>query len=828
MPPTREPRPTNGANGGVSVAPGESSSSPSSRSLRSLTSDLLLRQQFALASDLTFDGARNVNQSLGYARKLTTKHYRDRYERGGIAERIIELFANSTWVEGIEVIEDPDPESLPPFEEAVLDLFSRLDVWNKLLRADISAALGRYSILLIGAPGALNTELPRMTSADSVIYLTLRAEDRAVIGKEVEDENDKRFGLPLTYKVNLGSSKRSQSQSREVHWTRVIHIAEGLLEDDVYGKPRLRSIWNYLDDLLKITGGGSEASFKRMDPGMQVDVPLFGPDGKVIKFGADEQAGLEDQIKDFQNSLRRTLYTRGVNIAQLAASVASFGGNADSILQLISGTTGIPFRILVGSERGELASTQDRNNWNDRIAERRGKFAAPLVRQFIDRLIDRGALPKPADGYQVVWPEIDELDEKDKSSVASSISTANKNQKLAEGRIILTSDEIRSTVFGLGPLEDVTEDVEDDDTLSEDDIEDDSDELEEETEKRAARRSLTESFDLADSPADEPDWRSIHRAADSHRDSMTRLFLGLWSDISEQLDTSEMEGHLENKDLERAETLALRAVNDAESALLSVLPARLLSVLVDGGLAGLRSARSRGSWVLRGANKQSGLSLTDNSFRSNDIGVRDLAFTAFFDATNPRAISWAATRSSALVTEIGPDTRTALRSLIREGIQSGIPPRKLRQQIRQSVGLRSDQLKAVSNLRTRLASARPGSLVRAGKTRIRVPKTGASRSFIDSRASQYATRLRNQRALLISRTETLRSANAGQKELWKQAQDSGSLPKDQRRVWIVTPDERLRDAHAEMDGQIVCIDESFNPAIEPGSEPNCRCAQGLE
>jgi uncharacterized protein with gpF-like domain len=77
----------------------------------------------------------------------------------------------------------------------------------------------------------------------------------------------------------------------------------------------------------------------------------------------------------------------------------------------------------------------------------------------------------------------------------------------------------------------------------------------------------------------------------------------------------------------------------------------------------------------------------------------------------------------------------------------------------------------------------------------------------------------------------MRSANAGQKELWLQSQDAGQLPSDIEREWLVTPDDRLRPEHAAMAGQRRRLDEPFQTLegrqLEPGKDPACRCAQGI-
>lgn len=745
----------------------------------------------------SFGGLRDINAVLGYDATLDYNKYNARFERGGIAERIVTLFPDSTWGTGAEIIEDEDPDVETRFEIEVKSLFTRLDLWSKLHRADILARIGYYSVLVIGAPGNIDTELPIMRGESDLLWFEPLPENQAQISKKIEDTGSERFGLPEFYTCKFG-----ESISRRVHWTRIIHIAESILVGNLSGKPCLRAPWNYLDDLVKVVGGGAEASWMRASPGMQVDVPLYDDKGNIIKI--EDESDLEEQAEEYQHGLRRIMYTRGTDVNVLSAQVHNFGPNAAAIIDLIAGTTGYPQRMLLGSERGELASSQDTDSYDRRVSERRIKFAGPIIHQLIDRLIEKTALPEPVE-YQVIWPDEDELTEKEKSEVVESSARANQAQSKAGGGVILSSDEIRDRVYGLEPLEE--EELEEREEEDEDDIEDeDEDDLDDdggdidsdddEISLRAARRTR-----------DEPEWKAVQRAAKSHLRGFSRAIRQSWADAAGGIDVGQLIEVLESKDIGRAESQLLASMNIAEAVLMTLLPDRILAAVNEGGLSALRSTRARGGFRI-------GSSEVINPMRAN--------FSMDFAVSNQRSITWATLRSSALITQIGPDTRTAARLMIANGIKEGIPPRKLVQQIREVIGLRTDQLEAVEGLRSRLMSAKPGSLVKAGRMRIRVPKRGLSRADIESRASKYTKRLKNQRALLIARTETLHAANEGQRELWRQAVESGQLPQDQKRTWL-----RNTDRHVAMEGQIVGIDEPFMPAIEPGSEPNCGCSQGL-
>jgi len=81
---------------------------------------------------------------------------------------------------------------------------------------------------------------------------------------------------------------------------------------------------------------------------------------------------------------------------------------------------GIPIRIFKGSERGELASSQDDAAWNDRLRLRQMYYITPrIVIPFIDRLIMLGVLSEPV-GYSVTWDDLESTTKADKARIPST------------------------------------------------------------------------------------------------------------------------------------------------------------------------------------------------------------------------------------------------------------------------------------------------------------------------------------------------------------------------------------------------------------------------
>jgi SPP1 gp7 family putative phage head morphogenesis protein len=99
---------------------------------------------------------------------------------------------------------------------------------------------------------------------------------------------------------------------------------------------------------------------------------------------------------------------------------------------------------------------------------------------------------------------------------------------------------------------------------------------------------------------------------------------------------------------------------------------------------------------------------------------------------------------------------------------------------------------------------------------------------------KIATRIRaitqgcRMQAVRIARTECLRALNQGKMISYYHAQDNGI---EVRKEWISTFDDRTRDSHAHLMGEVRKLDESFSNGLmyplDPGGPPeevvNCRC-----
>lgn len=803
------------------------SRSLSARQIATLTSALVERYQFASRFGIgtSHGGARDLYAAGGYPVKITNANYLDMYQRGDIAERLVEAYPKATWTPGASIFEDEDPDNVTPWEIAVNSVFdsSGLDVWGVFKRADILSRIGEhgYSVILIGdkSKTPLDQELPKSITFDSLIYLQPLHEKNATIIEWDEDVNSERYSYPLMYQLKLGSDKGRKSSTRKVHWSRLIHFTEGGLDNPVYGPPALRSIFNRLYDMEKIFTGGSEAAWKRMDPGVAYsakDTATLGLDDAEIDQAVKE---FREQLEDFRNGLTRDLLLDNMDVTQLTAPVHNFGSNIDSIIKIVAGSKGYPQRKLTGSEEAQLASTQDRSNWQDEVDSRQALIALPHVRTFVDRVNSDNPLE-----WDIYWPTRDELNDHEKAELVAILAKANHDHYQASGEILYTGAEIRDKI-GDAPMDqeqiDNAGDDREDSGIDDDDDEDQSLTVNRSSRSRrsmksgrvasllAAKRKHVENKNqsrgivIVDpsvrslgqhsrslAPANDRDEQTaVRRVADTTRLSFASMMIDLWVTTLTENDVELVRLALDNQD--RAIEFVNEKIDEMEGRARTLLRDRYTLIIEKVGKAALRVVERRGSFSAR---RKVG-ALKANESHSRSLKLMD------FSITNPRAIEWARNRSSALITEIGPSVRETVREVIASGLRDGRAPRVIAKEIGSIVGLRSDQLETLRKFE-------------AG---------GATPSKVASRAKQ----LLKQRGELIARTETMRSSNQGLREMWSQAVDNDLLPSDVKREWIATIDERTHEEHAELDGEQVGLNEAFSYGYEPGEENNCRCSQGI-
>lgn len=411
-----------------------------------------------------------MNNSFAYKPVLHYDDYLRAYERQGIAKRIIDATVDFTWKQLPNVIDEEEDanedvkinnktrnavkkssEQLTEFEQGIYALQTNFPLLKLCKKADRLSCLGRFSLIVIGTKVKDNNpdnksnlndpsrELPAGESINELSYIRVFSEKEVMINRWEEDRSNPRYGLPTEYTVTLKNGDK-QATPYQVHWSRCIHIAEDVLDNDVYGIPKLEPVFNYLQDLLKVVGGSAEMFWLGAYQGLVFNVK------EGYELGETEAIALENEIQNYVDKLQRFMKTRGVDVESLSTPTADPNGNFDVIIKLISGSSSIPVRILIGAENGVYAGSTDQDTFFSYINSRRKEFADEVIlRPFIDRLVDYGYIKKASNNeYYLRWePLFEESKTEQLQNGLTQINILKAASPIGDPMELTTVEEVR-------------------------------------------------------------------------------------------------------------------------------------------------------------------------------------------------------------------------------------------------------------------------------------------------------------------------------------------------------------------------------------------------
>jgi hypothetical protein len=367
---------------------------------------------------------RDLYNVLGYLPIPGVEDYWQMFLRQDIAKRVIKAPAIATWRNPPLIQETKSPNVTTKFEAAFEALAKRLKLWSYMKRLDVLAGVGYYGVMLLGVRTAGKLEQAIAASSfkgpEDLMFLSVFSQRHAQVKEFGADPKIADYGQPINYNIDLSgdiansqgrataqairSKVRTSGTIEVVDASRILHFAEDLTEDEVNGTPRLEPVINRMFDIEKVAGGSAEMYWRGAYGGFALEVA----DGSTGAFAQSSSASDFDPaiIDEFAHGMRRWIDLEGYKLKEIQGQDVKPAEVFTMLIQLVSSATSVPQRILLGSERGELSSSQDERNWNDFIVDRRTELATPKIRELIDRWISWGILPAPATDYEVVWPPV--------------------------------------------------------------------------------------------------------------------------------------------------------------------------------------------------------------------------------------------------------------------------------------------------------------------------------------------------------------------------------------------------------------------------------------
>ena len=401
----------------------------------------------------------NHYRDFGFPENLTFDQLYAMYTRNGIARAGVDKTVGKTWQDLPFLLEQErdgsqrgtDKETT--LERDIRQRFADLRLWARLADADAQSMVGAYSVLILRFADGRPFDQPVDAvpgGLDGLVEVIPAWEGQIEISSWETDQASPEYGLPKMYQFNE-SAVGNQKQPRQLymHPDRVIVWSR---DGTVNGRSALEPGYNDLMTMEKISGAGGEGFWKnaKSAPVLEMD-----KDAKLDQMAksmgiapTDLVDKINDQVEDWQKGFDQLLMLQGIQAKTLGITLPSPEHFFAIALQSFAASLSIPLKILVGSQTGERASTEDANEWSQTIMSRRATQTVPNVMALVNRLERVGIIPE-RDWY-LDWTDLTE------ASMAEKIARADKmadiNTKLKDsGEWGFTPEEIRGAA-GYEPL----------------------------------------------------------------------------------------------------------------------------------------------------------------------------------------------------------------------------------------------------------------------------------------------------------------------------------------------------------------------------------------
>lgn len=423
------------------------------------------------------DPRRDIDDECGYDKTDPSAHdYWLEYRRNEIAARVVEVLPKETWQITPWVYEKEDGETQTAFEKAWDELGKTLRgskswhsqehgsiIWEYLYRLDILSGIGRYGVLLLGfndidppsTEGIMNGARTLATPVTplaglKLMYVRPFPENLCPVSAWDQNPASPRFGMPETYSITFNDPNSGEAAAgltagtTDVHWSRVIHVAEDLTSGETFGTERMRPVWNRLRDLKKIYGASAEGYWKACFTLLTAEThPQLGGDVEI------DQQEMKDMFEEMMNGLQRTGVLKGMSLKSTAPGIIDPGPFIDKQLEAICIKLACPVPVFKGYEIGEQASDNNKEQWDDRIGQRQnGHATSRLIVPLVDRLIEYKVLPEP-ESYCVEWPDLSEASAEQKANVSLTNTQAISAYVTSGANMLMTPFDFYTTILGI-------------------------------------------------------------------------------------------------------------------------------------------------------------------------------------------------------------------------------------------------------------------------------------------------------------------------------------------------------------------------------------------
>jgi hypothetical protein len=395
---------------------------------------------------------------FGWPEAIQFANYYQMYQRNGLAYAAIIRPIETCWQEYPELLEKEDTHDKTTLEKQIAEKFDEINFWSVLAKADEYSRIGEYAGVIFRFADNKRLDEPvdsKTLGLDGLVEVipAMQGQLKPEINTDTNDLLN--YGKVRGWWYNeagiTDGAENVRTGNAIIHPDR-IHVWS--MNSSIFGKPVLEACFNDLLTLQKISGSGGEGFWKnaKANPIIQ-----FGKDASMDKIaralGAVNGAGqvdtsliadkLDEVIGDWQTGLDNTFALQDGEAKFNSIRMDDPEPHRMGALQSLAASISCPLKILIGSQSGERASTEDAKEWNKTCNSRNTKMVKPNIRRIIRRLVGFGVLPK-MDWY-LLWADLTESSTTEKLDAAFKMADINAKNRGAGEPVTFTANEIRET-----------------------------------------------------------------------------------------------------------------------------------------------------------------------------------------------------------------------------------------------------------------------------------------------------------------------------------------------------------------------------------------------
>lgn len=391
---------------------------------------------------------------FGWPENLPFEAFFRMYCRNGLAAAAVNKRIAKTWQDAPEIWETEEPTESAR-EKEIRQHFDSIRLWAMMAEADRRAQVGGYAGLILRFRDGRQFDQPVAAVRDGLrglVEVVPAWENQLTVAEWENDPTSENYGRPKMFQFSeqpVDGRKNQNPRQFRIHPDRVlIWSADGT----VNCRSPLEAGYNDLIDAEKVKGAGGEGFWKNARGALrltaeegvtpaQMAQSMDVPQGEVLD-------RINKQVDDFQAGFDKALLLGGMKADTLQINLPSPEHFFAAPVSCFAASQMIPVKILLGSQTGERASTEDANEWDQTNNARRVSYCKPLIREFINRLVRLRLLD--AIDWVIGWSDLTEATVGEKMSRAKDMAEINAKAKAGE-EIPFLAAEIREAA-GYDPV----------------------------------------------------------------------------------------------------------------------------------------------------------------------------------------------------------------------------------------------------------------------------------------------------------------------------------------------------------------------------------------